>query len=66
MKQGSEIRAVLEAAARLQELVPDAVLVGGIAAAYHAGHRVSLGDDHGVANLRERFEEILAALSDST
>lgn len=54
--------AVYEASARLQELVPDAVLVGGSAAAYHAGHRVSLDDDHVVADLRERFDHVLKAL----
>lgn len=59
------MRAVAEAAARLQQLVPDAVLVGGSAAAYHAGHRVSLDDDHVVAGLRERFDLILAALEET-
>ena len=58
----AEMQAVFEAAARLQELVPDAVLVGGTAAAHHAGHRVSLDDDHVVADLRRRFDEILADL----
>ena len=53
---------VFEAAARLQELVPDAVLVEGTAAAHHAGHRVSLDDDHVVADPRRRFDEILADL----
>ena len=57
-----EMQAVFEAAARLQELVPDAVLVGGTAAAHHVGHRVSLDDDHVVADLRSRFEEILSDL----
>ncbi len=56
---------VLMAAARLQELVPDAVLVGGSAAVYHAGHRISLDDDHVVADLRDRFDEVLAALEDT-
>ena len=65
VRQVSGVKAVLEAAARLQELVPDAVLVGGTAAAYHAGHRVSLDDDHVVADLRERFEAVLAALEDT-
>jgi hypothetical protein len=37
---------VLAAAARLQQLVPDAVLVGGTAVALHVGHRESLDDDH--------------------
>jgi hypothetical protein len=34
---GPDLRAVLNSAARLQELVPDAVLVGGSAAALYAG-----------------------------
>ena len=58
----AEMQEVFEAAARLQEMVPDAVLVEGTAAAHHAGHRVSLDDDHVVADLRRRFDEILADL----
>lgn len=58
----SEWREVLIAAARLQELIPDAVLVGGTAAAQHAGHRISFDDDHVVADLRERFDQLLADL----
>lgn len=54
--------AVLAAAARLQALVPDAVLVGGSAAALHAAHRVSFDDDHVLADLRERFDSVLALL----
>ncbi|MGI9032537.1 MAG: hypothetical protein ACR2HY_02415 [Acidimicrobiales bacterium] len=57
--------AVLASAARLQELVPDAVLVGGSAAAHHAGHRVSFDDDHVLADLRDRFDEVLEALESS-
>ena len=38
------------------------VLVGGTAAAHHAGHRMSLDDDHVVADLKSRFDEILADL----
>ncbi len=57
--------AVLEAAARLQELVPDAVLVGGSAAAHHAAHRVSFDDDHVVADLGGRFDGILQALEET-
>jgi len=56
---------VFAAAARLQELVPDSVLVGGTAAVHHAGHRVSLDDDHVVADLRVRFDDVLAALEES-
>jgi hypothetical protein len=56
---------VLKAAARLQQLVPDAVLVGGSAAAQHARHRVSFDDDHVLADLRERFDDVLEALEAS-
>ena len=54
--------AVLAAAARLQQLVPDTVLVGGSAAAVHAGHRVSFDDDHVLADLRSRFDDVLEHL----
>lgn len=57
--------AVLKAAGRLQELVPDAVLVGGTAAAYHAGHRVSFDDDHVVADLSSRYDDVLTALEET-
>jgi len=53
---------VLSAAAQLQEFVPDAVLVGGTAAAIHAEHRFSYDDDHVVVNLVERFENVLLHL----
>lgn len=53
---------VLETAARLQELVPDAVLVGESAAAYHAGHRVSFDHDRVIAGLRTRFDVVFDAL----
>jgi len=56
---------VLAAAARLQELVPDAVLVGGTAASLYAEHRVSFDDDHVLGDLRDRFEEVLACLEAS-
>lgn len=57
-----ELAAVLESAARLQELVPDAVLVGGSAAALYAGHRDSFDHDHVLADLRDRFELVLEAI----
>ena len=63
--KSSAMEAVFAAAARLQELVPDAVLVGGTAAVHHAGHRVSLDHDHVVADLRGRFDDVLAALEDT-
>jgi len=42
--------------------VPDAVLVGGSAAALHAGHRDSFDHDHVLADLAERYESILDAV----
>ncbi len=65
MAVSSRLAKVLRAAARLQALVPDAVLVGGTAAAVHAGHRESLDDDHVVADLKERFDTVLAALEET-
>lgn len=53
---------VLSAAAHLQEIFPDAVLVGGTASALAAHHRVSLDADHVLTNLREHFDEVLAQL----
>lgn len=53
---------VLSAAARLQQLVPNTVLVGGTASAIHAHHRLSQDADHVLTDLREHFDEILAQL----
>ncbi len=53
---------LLAAERHLQALVPDAVLVGGTAAALHAGHRVSLDGDHVLVDLRDRFDRVLADL----
>lgn len=53
---------LLSSAARLQKIVPGAVLVGGTAAAAYARHRVSVDHDHTLSDLRGRFDEILATL----
>lgn len=53
---------LLSAERHLQALVPSAVLVGGTAAALHAGHRQSLDGDHVLEDLRSRFDEVLATL----
>jgi hypothetical protein len=53
---------VLESAARLQRVVPDAVLVGGSAAALWADHRTSFDHDRVLADLAERFEAVLEAV----
>jgi hypothetical protein len=55
---------VLTAAAHLQQIIPDAVLVGGSAAAIHADHRFSYDDDHVVVNLKDRYDQVLKALED--
>lgn len=57
-----DLAAVLESASRLQKLVPDAVLVGGSAAALYAGHRASYDHDHVLAGLRDNFEIVLDAV----
>lgn len=53
---------LLAHAAQLQTKVPGAVLVGGTAAAVHARHRYSVDHDHVVADLPERFDEVVRAL----
>lgn len=53
---------MLASAARLQQVVPDAVLVGGSAAALHAGHRDSFDHDHVLADLVDRYEAVLEAV----
>ncbi len=53
---------VLSAAARLQRILPDAVLVGGTASAFHARHRFSHDADHVLTDLRLRFDAVLAEL----
>jgi len=52
---------LLAAERHLQMLVSGSVLVGGAAAALHAGRR-SLDGDHVVADLRDRFDRVLADL----
>lgn len=66
MTAQADFGAVLAAAERLQRLVPDAVLVGGTAAAIYAAHRVSFDDDHVLGDLRDRFTEVLECLESSS
>lgn len=56
-----DLMPVLRSAARLQQVVPDAILVGGTASAAYAGRRLSFDHDHVLA-LRERYEAILEAV----
>ncbi len=53
---------VLAAAAHLQRILPDAVLVGGTASAVYARHRLSTDADHVITDLRQRFDEVLSEL----
>jgi len=53
---------VLSSAARLQSILPEAVLVGGTASAIYANHRYSRDADHTVDDLKSRFDEILMQL----
>ena len=62
MKMSETLRKVLDSAARLQSVVPDAVLVGGSAAALHAGHRDSFDHDHVLSDLVDRYEAVLEAV----
>ena len=57
-----ELLKVLESAAQLQRVVPDAVLVGGTVSAAYAGHRLSFDHDHVLAHLQSRYEAVLEAV----
>jgi hypothetical protein len=61
-EQIPEWEQLLSAERHLQRLVPGTVLVGGTAAALHAGHRISLDGDHVLRDLRERFDNVLRTL----
>jgi hypothetical protein len=61
-EQLPEWERLLAAERHLQHLVPGAVLVGGTAAALHARHHISMDADHVLEDLRDRFDEVLAAL----
>ncbi len=62
VQRSKTMQRVLASAARLQEVVPDAVLVGGSAAALYAGHRDSFDHDHVLTDLVGRYELILDAV----
>lgn len=53
---------VLSSAARLQRILPQAVLVGGTASALYAQHRLSTDADHVLTDLRPHFDKVLAEL----
>ena len=45
--------------------MPDAILVGGSAAALHAGHRESFDHDHVLVDLDQRYQQVLEAVEAS-
>lgn len=53
---------LLSSAARLQKILPSAVLVGGSAAALHVEHRFSRDADHVLPDMAQRFDDILGEL----
>lgn len=61
-KLSPTLRRVLASAARLQEVVPEAVLIGDSAAALHAGHRDSFDHDHVLTDLVDRYAAVLEAV----
>lgn len=65
MGRSVNLEAVLASAARLQEIVPDAVLVGGSAAALYAGHRESFDHYHVLADLVDRYADVVEAVEAS-
>ena len=56
------VQQVLESAARLQQAVPDAVLVGGTAVSLYAHHRDSFDHDHVLTDLEDRYFQVLEAV----
>ncbi|MDO5699546.1 MAG: hypothetical protein Q4G51_16410 [Dermatophilus congolensis] len=65
MVHSARLTEVLESAARLQQIVPDAVLVGGTAAAWYAQHRESFDHDHVLTDLVERYADVVEAVEAS-
>ena len=61
----SGVEQILTSAARLQEIVPDAVLVRGAVAGLYAHHRLSYDHDHVVADLISRCDMVLEAMEET-
>jgi hypothetical protein len=62
LNKTAEWEMVLSAAARMQQIIPDAVMAGGSAAAVYVEHRTLHDDDHLLSDLRHRFDAILTQL----
>jgi hypothetical protein len=57
-----QIDDLLEAAAKLNRELPDAVLVGGTAVAVYARHRLSTDTDYVMGDLSKRFDEVFGKI----
>jgi hypothetical protein len=62
MKDKEEWENVISNIARINSILPDAVIVGGTASALYSGHRTSNDTDFVVKDLKERFNDILSVL----
>ena len=58
-KKQAPLEQLLSSQMIFQKKFPECVLVGGTAAALHAGHRFSMDADHVRSDLKKHFQEIL-------
>ncbi len=56
---------VLRAAVASQQIIPEAIAVGGTAAVLYAHHRLSVDTDHLLLDLKDRFDVVRELLEDS-
>lgn len=56
---------VLNAAVASQQIIPEAIAVGGTAAALYAHHRLSVDTDHLLLNLKDRFDAVRELLEET-
>lgn len=57
-----DMQKLYQSAAKLQQVAPDAVMVGGSAAVFYASHRISFDHDHVIENLQGRYDAVLEAV----
>lgn len=62
MNDKEEWESVVSNIARINDILPDAVIVGGTASALYSEHRTSNDTDFVVKDLKERFNDILSTL----
>lgn len=62
----SDWEKLISAQAIFQADFPECVLVGGTAAALHAGHRISMDADYVLPDLKKRFKEILKKVEEES